>query len=51
MVVISASDAYSRGKFDDEVAKRHHFSINDIKYTTSRNSCDVTRGTKKTFQG
>ena len=50
-MVISTSDACNRGKFDDKVAKRRHFSINDVtKYTASGNSCDVTMGTKKTFQ-
>ena len=51
-MVISASNACNKGKFNDTVAKRRHFSINDVtKYTASGNSSDVTRGTKKTFQG
>ena len=52
MVVISTSNACSREKFDDKVVKRRHFSINNVtKYTASGNSCDVTRGRKKMFQG
>ena len=52
MLVISASNACNWEKFDDNVAKRRNFSINDVtKYTASGNSCDVTRGTKKMFQG